>query len=138
MRDMGHLDVTARMKRLSDILSASIRELYSATDVDIESSWHLVFLYLRKKHTATVTELAKALHVSKPAMTQMLQRMRRRGYLETMPDDNDARKKQFRLSEQARSKLSDFGRVWGAGQDSIREILDTQLAFLEALAVLDD
>lgn len=133
LRDLEYLGVTARLKRLSDILTANIKELYRENRVDIEPSWHLVFLFLKQRTSATMTEMAAALQLSQPAMTKMLSRMIDRGYLNVVGDDADSRKKNIRLSARARKRLPRFERIWAAGQASIREILGTDTAFFVQL-----
>ncbi len=133
LRSLGHLGVPARLKRLSDTLTASIKDLYRANGVDIEPSWHLVFLYLEKQPTATVTEIAGAFHISQPAMTKMINRMIGKGYLDVVRDASDGRKKNIRLSSRAHESLPTFKRIWRSGQASIQEILGPDAELLRQL-----
>ena len=75
LKTLGHLGVTARIKRLSDTLFYSIRELYRQLGVDMEPSWHLVFLILKQEGKVTMQELSNQLHLSKPAVTKMIKKM---------------------------------------------------------------
>ncbi len=136
LQDLEFLGVTARIKRLSDALGTSIRDFYRANDVDLEPSWHLVLLLLQDR-TATLTEIARSLHLSQPAMTKLIGRMTAKGYLEVQPDATDSRKKNICLSDQARQRLPAFERLWSAGQAAIREILEADTAFLDGLAALE-
>lgn len=137
-RELRYLGVTARLKRLSDAFSASIKELYQANGVDLEPSWHLVLLFLKRHSTATMTEIASSLDISQPAMTKMISRMLRKGYLEVVRDETDSRKKNICLSALAVERLPVFERVWRAGQESIREILRTNPELLSALDLLEN
>jgi DNA-binding MarR family transcriptional regulator len=132
LRELEFLGVTARLKRLSDGLTASIKELYREAGVDIEPSWHLVLLFLEER-SATLTEIAEALHLSQPAMTKMINRMVARGYLDVVRDVDDSRKKNIRLSARARERLPLFKEIWAAGQAAVREILGSDRAFLHHL-----
>ena len=136
-RELAFLGVTARLKRLSETLSASIRELYRARDVDLEPSWHLVLLFLKHRN-ATLTEMAASLSLSQPAMTKMIGRMRARGYLEVLPDQADGRRKDIRLSPKARERLPAFERIWQSGEAAVRDIVGDDTAFLGHLAALED
>ena len=133
LMDLRFLGVTARVKRLSDALSVGIKELYQLNDIDLEPSWHLVLLYLKQQASATMTEIAEALRLSQPAMTKMIHRMMAKGYLEAVREDSDGRKKNIMLTAKARERLPVFERIWTAGQESIREILDSNEEFLEHL-----
>jgi DNA-binding MarR family transcriptional regulator len=137
LRELEFLGVTARLKRLSDGLSTSIRELYRVRGVDLEPGWHLVLLYLEGR-TATPSEIAASLKLSQPAVTKTINRMVLRGYLDVRPEDADARKKNVRLSAKARDRMPDFARIWDAGQLAVRDILGRDTAFLRQLEVFED
>ncbi len=137
LRELEYLGVTARLKRLSDTLSASIKDYYKANGVDIEPSWHLVLLYLDGR-SAPLTELASGLRLSQPAATKMVQRMIERGYLEEERDEADGRKKLVRLSTHAKRRMPRLRRVWAAGQATVREILGADRSFLDELAQFED
>ena len=138
LRELRYLGVTARLKRLSDALSTSIKELYRSQGFDIEPSWHLVFLYVKRHPETTVTQLADALKLSQPAMTKMLDRMAKRGYLRIRQDGADGRRRCISLSSLALARLPEFERVWGAGENSIRELLAESDALLQGLEQIED
>ena len=133
LRELEYLGVTARLKRLSDALTADIKPLYREQGVDIEPSWHLVLLLLQRSGTATITQIAGTLSLSQPATTQMITRMLDRGYLDVSPDRQDSRRKNVSLSARAKRSLPRFHRIWDAGQEAIREILGPGTAFFEHL-----
>jgi len=136
LKELELLGVTARLKRLSDALTASIKELYRARDVDLEPSWHLVLRFLEHR-TATLTEVSEALRLSQPAMTKMVERMIARGYLDVLRDPADSRKKVLRLSRRARRLLPAFERVWAAGQAAIGDLLGADPEFFRHLEAFE-
>lgn len=137
LRNLGFLGFTARLKRLSDGLTADIRELYRAQDIDIEPSWHLVFLFLEDR-TATPTKIAVSLNMSQPAVTKMIKSMVAKGYLDVAEDDADGRKKNVRLSPRARRRMPAFEKIWEAGRAAIEDVLGGDAAFLGDLEALED
>ena len=133
LRELGHLGVTARLKRLSDSISYSIRKLYQAKGFDIEPSWHLLFLLLEQKGTTTMTEIADTMQYSQAAITKIIRKMVKKEYLELSTDDTDQRRKLIRLTPKAKRKLPQFKAVWQAGQAVIAEMLTGNEAFLKGL-----
>ena len=133
LKELEFLGVTARLKRLSDVLSYSIKELYKANGIDIEPSWHLVFLMLKRQNKSTMTEIADALNLSQAATTKMITRMTKKGYVVVLKDEHDSRKKILQLSEKANTELPKFEKIWDAGQKSIREILEPNMEFFKYL-----
>ena len=131
--DLKYLGVTARIKRLSDSLSVSIKELYKAQGLEIEPSWHLVLLLLKNRQQVSMKEMAMELNLSKPALTKMINKMQKSGYVDISVDAEDHRKKLLCLSKKAKDELPVFEKVWSAGQRSVQQILEDNDQFFEAL-----
>ena len=137
LSELGLLGVTARLKRMNDILSASIKDLYKENGIEIEPSWHLIFLILKKKESMTMIEIAEALQLSQPALTKMITRMKNKGYVEVQRDQADSRKKNISLSTKAIAELPRFEEVWNAGQKSVGDILRSNPQFFKCLELFE-
>ena len=133
LKELEYLGITARLKRMSDSLSYNIKELYKMKDIDIEPSWHLVFLILKKHKTITMTEIADAFHISQPGITKMITKMKKKGYINIRTNGNDNRKKQVELSQKGLKELPKFEKIWNAGQQSIKDMLEANKEFLISL-----
>jgi len=133
LKALGYLGLIARLKRLSDSMLYSIRDLYKLEDIDIEPNWHLVFLILKKHKTRTITEIAKSFHLSQPAIVKIINKMKKKGYIDIIKDTRDNRKRQLQLSQKAISELPRFEKIWHAGQQTIEEMLEANQAFLNQL-----
>lgn len=138
LKELEFLGVTARIKRLSDSLFYNIKELYMAEGIDIEPSWHLVLLILKREEEVSMIELARMLNLSKPAVTKMIKKMQQMDYVTIIPDETDSRKKIISLSEKAKEELPKFERIWDAGQRSVQQILDGNPHFMDALAKFEE
>jgi MarR family transcriptional repressor of emrRAB len=114
-------------------MSYDIRELYKSLGMDIEPSWHLVFLKLKEAGKCTMSDLAEAFQLSLPAMTKMITRMKRKGYVKLSQDRRDLRRKIVQLSNKAEKLLPEFEKVWEAGQAPIHIALRDNPEFLIAL-----
>lgn len=133
LKELGYLGLIARLKRLSDSILYSIRDLYKLEDIDIEPNWHLVFLILKKHKTRTMSEIAESFHLSQPAIVKIINKMKKKGYIDIIQDTRDNRKRQLQLSQKAVSELPRFEKIWHAGQESIKEMLEGNQAFLDLL-----
>lgn len=133
LKELEYLGVTARIKRLSESLFYSIKELYKYANIEIEPSWHLVILLLKEKKEMSMLEIARALNLSKPAVTKMIKKMQELDYVLITSNSSDSRKKMVQLSEKATRKLPEFERIWKAGQMAVQEILDNNKHFMDAL-----
>ncbi len=133
LKELGYLGLISRLKRLSDSILYSIRDLYKLENIDIEPNWHLVFLILKKHKTRTMSEIAESFHLSQPAIVKIINKMKKKGYIDIVKDTYDNRKRQLQLSQKAISELPRFEKIWHAGQESIKEILEANQAFLDLL-----
>ena len=137
LKDLGYLGVPARIKRLNDSLFYGIRELYRREGIDIEPSWHLVFLILEGDRQMTMKEMAQMVNISKPAITKMVGKMFKMGYINIGPDKNDQRKKVVSLTKKAADNLPKFKKVWLAGQQTIEDVLGRDETFMNGLFRLE-
>ncbi len=116
--EIEYYGLTARIKRLSDALNGEARKLYAHLNLDIEPNWHLVFLSL-KEQPLSVTELAKRLRFSHPAIVKIINKMKKHGYIQSIQDDNDSRRQILFLTDKSKKLLPEYEKVW----DRIRLIL---------------
>lgn len=137
LKELEYLGITARLKRLSDAMSYSIKSLYKHEGIDIEPSWHLILLYLKEHPSATMTEVAEAFNYSQAAITKMMKKMVNRGYLLQKLDPSDSRKKLLSLSQKAVRELPHFEKIWEAGQQAIRKMLIENEDFLAGLEKME-
>ncbi|ELR73405.1 transcriptional regulator, MarR family [Fulvivirga imtechensis AK7] len=115
----------------------SIRDVYRIKNIDIEPNWHFVFLILKDHKTRTMSEMAEAFQLSQPAVVKIINKMKKRGYIDIVQDGHDNRKRQLRLSKKAVDLLPMFETIWSAGQLSIRQMLQDNEQFLAELESLE-
>lgn len=137
LKELEYLGLIARLKRLSDSIFYSIRDLYKLKNIDIEPNWHLVFLILKKHKTRTMTEIAGSFQLSQPAIVKIINKMRKKGYIDILNDTSDNRKRQLQLSQKAINELPGFEKIWNAGQESIKEMLKGDEVFLDLVEKLE-
>lgn len=137
LKEVGYYGVTARLKRLSDTLLYSAKDLYNSEELGIEPNWHLVFLILKKYKKRTMSQIAETFHLSQTAIIKIINKMKEKGYLEVLPDAQDKRKQQLQLSEKALKELPRLEKLWDAGHQSIVDLLADSPDFLESLEKLE-
>ncbi len=95
----------------------STRQFYRDHGLEIEPNWHMIFLLLQKHEKLTVMEIAEKLHLSHPAIVQLVDKMKKKGYINSVKDKKDKRK---------------------AGDEAVKEIMNHSKAILDYLAVLEN
>ena len=127
---------TARIKRLSDGLLYDAITVYKQMDKDIEPNWHLVFLLLKNKGEMSVTEIAKQLGFSHPAVIKIVNKMKAKGYLEGLLDEKDSRRTLLRLTEKSKEEIPHLEQNWNLIQAVIQEFIDKE--FLDKLTKVEE
>src|SRR5262247_1022763 len=79
--------------------------LATAGFVDLPSSFGYVARNIART-PLTLTELAARLGITSPGALKIVQEMEATGYLERIPDENDARAKRHRLTKRGRAALA--------------------------------
>lgn len=137
VNELGYLGLAVRLKRLSEAMVHSGRQMYKSLGKDIEPNWFLIFKLLLKYETLSVTEMATKLHFSHPSVITMVSKMENAGYLLSTVDKTDSRKKNFTLSKKAEENLPEFEQIWEAGTESVRKLFPEGSNFLNQLETLE-
>lgn len=139
VNELGYLGLAVRLKRLSEAMVHSGRQMYKSLGIDIEPNWFLIFKLLKKYDQLSVTEMATKLHFSHPSVITMIAKMEKAGYLASTVDKSDSRKKNFTLSQKAHDNLPAFEKIWEAGIAGVEKLFTDESNFmgeLESLEVL--
>ncbi len=136
VNELGYLALATRLKRISEAMVHSGRDMYKTLGLDIEPNWFLIFKLLQKYEQLSVMEMASKLHFSHPSVISLVNKMEANGYLESAPDKSDSRKRQFRLSEKAHLNIPEFEKVWTAGTIGVQNLFQDN-SFLDQLEAIE-
>lgn len=133
--EIAYFGLSARIKRLSDTLNGEARNINAYLGFDIEPNWHLVFLSL-KEQSLSVTELAKQLQFSHPAIVKIIKKMKDRGFIKSIPDKKDSRKQLLSLTAKSRKLLPHFEEEW----NNIQQVLNacSSDGFLDSIRLFEE
>jgi DNA-binding MarR family transcriptional regulator len=137
VNELGYLALATRLKRISEAMVHSGRQMYKELGMDIEPNWFLIFKLLTKFDGLSVTEIAKKLHFSHPSVITMVSKMEQNGYLQSELDKGDNRKRIFTLTEKAKDNLLEFEQVWRAGTRSVEKLFPNGEDFLQQLESIE-
>lgn len=137
VNELGYLGLAVRLKRLSEAMVHSGRQMYKEMGLDIEPNWFLIFKLLKKYDQLSVTEMATKLHFSHPSIITMVGKMEKAGYLSSSIDKSDTRKKHFFLSAKAEESLPRFEEIWKAGTKGVKKLFPEDCNFLDLLEALE-
>jgi len=135
--ELGYLALAVRMKRISESVLHSGRQLYKELGIDIEPNWYLLFLLLQKYEALSITEIAGYLGFAHPSVINIVNKMKNRSYLESHTDSQDSRRQIITLSPKALLELPRLNEVWEAAERGIRKAFPPGDNFLEQLALIE-
>lgn len=138
LQQIGHAGLNSRIKRLSDELLYSTRDYYKAVGLEIEPNWHLIFLLLEKQNSLTITEISEELRMSHPACVKIINKMKKKGYINTKTDKKDSRKQLLKLSEKSKNQLPNFHKHWNACIKTTKELTENSPHFIQELTEFEN
>jgi len=92
LTEIEFIGLTTRLKRLSDALLYSTKELYKTEGLEIEPNRNLIFILLQENEALTITEISEKLQFSHPAVVKIINKMKRHGLVRTKTDKEDKSK----------------------------------------------
>ena len=139
IRKLGELAAASRIKRLSEILMQDVGRIYKEQGFDFEPKWFLIFFQLSQQKTMSVTELAKAVGITYPAVNQLAAEMSRAGLVDSMSDSKDKRKRLLSLTGKGRSLAISIRPLWKDIESCTAELLnELDCNFLQMVGQIED
>lgn len=126
IRSLGPLAIASRLKRLSDRLLKDAENIYRQEKLSFEPRWFPVFYLLWQKAPIGVTEIARELGVTHPAVNQIAGDLEKAGLLVSGKDKEDDRRRLLSLSLKGKGLITRLLPVWRDIEEAARELLDSQ------------
>ena len=121
LQTVGELGLGSRLKVLSDQLYDVADTVYRRRGSRFRARWFPVMRLVRDRGPQTVTEAARALGLSHPAVSQLAQKLIQGGWLTTHADATDGRRRLLALTPRAQIELRRLAPVWSAIRESFGE-----------------
>ena len=102
---LGELAVGSRLKRLSDLIMKDGIRIYQSNGIDFQPKWFPVFYALSQTREMSVTEIAAALGLAHPSVSQTVKEMEKKGLISSKMSPEDARKRLLFLSKNGMTLL---------------------------------
>lgn len=138
VRDLGHLTLGTRLKRLGERLQAQTQVLLAEADIGLPASHCPLLAALDRLGPQSVGELAQAVGISQPGISRMLESLEADGFVASRRSTVDRRLRAVALTKSgreliARSKRLAWPKVESAVADACAGGSGSLLAQLSAL-----
>lgn len=121
---LGELALATRLRRLSERLFRDVGRVYRELDVSFEPRWFPLLQALLPGEPRGVTELARSLGWTHPAVNQIAAQMARADLLHAGTDLEDRRRRLLRLSARGRQLGEQLAPVWDEIRAANAELLE--------------
>ncbi len=121
---LGPLAFASRLRRLSERLMRDASRVYKSQQINMEARWFPIMYLLRQEGAMGITEIARALQVTHPAVNQLAAGMLEEGLLVESKDPTDERRRILALSRKAQNALAGVEPIWEAIEEATREVID--------------
>lgn len=129
--------IGARLRRLSVLIDAQAARVYDACGVTFEQRWFGVVNQLALNGPMGVGDLAEALGVSHPSISETRQSLERAGLITLDPDPADARRRTLALSAAGEVLVARLTPVWRQLDAAAKELDEEAGQVVEALSRLE-
>ena len=119
---LGVLTLGSRLRRITDSIYMQADEVYRHAGTDFQAAWFPVIFLLADQGVMGVKELAEQSRQTHSAVSQLLTRLAKKGYVEKV-NNADGRRSDFQLSDAGDALVVKLQPVWGAFIEAIDEML---------------
>lgn len=139
IKQLGPLALASRVRRLGEWLYKDAPRIYHERALDFEPRWFPLFYLLKYSNSVPVTTAASALGFSHAAINQIAGEMTKRGFVESIKDKKDERKRLLRLTKKGKAAVSSLEPVWKDISAAANELVSEAGGdFLEAIGRLEN
>lgn len=139
---LGSLALASRLRRLSDRLIRDVARVYAGQKVAFEPRWFPLLYLLHRRSPTSVSDAARALGLTHPAINQIAGAMTKAGLVSDRRDRSDERRRLLRLTPKGRNTHAMLSPVWrqieAANTDLLAESGHDLLDILAAIESLLD
>jgi DNA-binding MarR family transcriptional regulator len=112
--------VAVKLRMLNRVITNVYDE--ALRPLDLKVSQLNILVATAKMGTARPTEVCRHLHLDISTLSRNVERMKVRGWLEVVPDE-DGRSQPFRLTSQGRKLLEKAVPAWNEAQQQVKKVL---------------
>ena len=126
--------IAHRLRLMHRVVMGIYDEALRAEGVDMRVSQMNILVAAGKMGTARPAEVCKRLHLDVSTLSRNVERMKARGWLEVIPDD-DGRAQPFRLTSEGHKRVEQAAPAWKKAQKQAKSLLGDGIVDLLGQAV---
>ena len=112
LRGLSELGLGSRLKRTSEQIMKEVQLVYDYFNIDFDPYLFPIIKIIDYKNGVTNTEIKSSLSLSQPAITQAINKLTSKGYIDFENDKSDKRKKIIHLSNKGKQVVLQMKPLW--------------------------
>ena len=133
----GSAGVGARLRRLSERIDREARAVYKHAGLNFEQRWVGVLILLIERRALTVGEIADALGITQPSVSQTLRSLQAAKLVSARTDPRDPRRRIQSLTEAGLRLVEKARPVWEALMEAARDLDRVGIDIVTPLAQIE-
>ena len=121
---LGTLALGSRLKRCADALMQDGQRIYKLVSEGFEPRWFPILKHLADRGPASITELARGLGVSHPAINRLVDELLAVRLIASYRDRSDKRKRVVALTSDGRARVQALEPVWRQIRQALQGLVD--------------
>ncbi|MBX9724255.1 MAG: MarR family transcriptional regulator, partial [Candidatus Obscuribacterales bacterium] len=124
LSQLGSLALGSRLKRLSERLNLEVAAIYQQKEFSFEPRWFPVFHFLGQNGENAITDIARAIDVTHPAVNQVASEMLSAGIIVQVASASDKRRRLLSLSKKGQKIFDEMESSWRLIRMSINQAIE--------------
>jgi len=125
IKELGHLAIASRMKRLTDRFMRGGSVAYKSLDIDFEPRWFTVFyLIYTQDSPLSISEIASSLKISHPAVIQTTQMLIKKRLIKSFQDIHDRRIRRLAITKKGKELINFLIPIWNDFETATSELFE--------------
>ena len=139
LQGFGELGMGSRLKRISEFMMKETQIVYDYYAIDFDPYLFPIFKIITHKNNITNTEIKALINISQPAITQSINKLKKKNLITISPCSSDKRKKIISLSEKGQKIHKKMIPIWQGIDEVIKAFtLEKTSSLIEHLNRLED
>src|SRR5260370_4140904 len=122
IRSHGNAGIGARLRRLCDRVDREAFAVYAHAGLHFEQRWMAILMLMDERGEATVGELAQALRITQPSVSQSLRSLQAAKIISEKADRRDRRRRIQRLTRTGLEFVARARPIWAALMEAARDL----------------
>ena len=138
INESGSFAIGARLRRLYELLTSDMTLIYQEQGLSLETKDFILYYLVSKRSSISISEIAKELNLTHPAVIHIAKSLERIGYIESEKSVSDSRKRLLKLTKKGQKDLAKYRILWADIMALNQELFEQEVQLLQHIQKLEE